>query len=133
MKKLVINANILFSLVNEASVTSQIVRKIKTELHSPCFALVEIKKYEAMLKVKMQISDFESCKKRLEKRIIFRKEEEYQKEMQEIIKSIPDKKDVEYLALALKEKVPLWSNDKELKKQSYVMVLSTREILELIR
>jgi predicted nucleic acid-binding protein len=69
----------------------------------------------------------------LEKRIIFRKEEEYQKEMQEIIKSIPDKKDVEYLALALKEKVPLWSNDKELKKQSYVMVLSTREILELIR
>ncbi len=44
----------------------------------------------------------------------------------------PDPKDVAYLALALKLKVPIWSNDKVLKeKQATVRVYSTEEILNL--
>ena len=44
----------------------------------------------------------------------------------------PDPDDVPYLALALKLGCAIWSNDKELKKQSVVKVYNTQEILQLL-
>lgn len=45
----------------------------------------------------------------------------------------PDPNDVEFFALCLAKKLPLWSNDKELKKQSAVKVLNTQEVMELVK
>ena len=45
----------------------------------------------------------------------------------------PDRDDVAYFALALKLRCPLWSNDKKLKEQSTVAVLSTKEFLKLVQ
>lgn len=45
---------------------------------------------------------------------------------------IPDKDDVDFVALALKLNLPLWSNDSRLKEQSLVKVLSTRELVEIL-
>ena len=46
----------------------------------------------------------------------------------------PDEKDVSYLALALKLRLPLWSNDKALKdKQKVVTIYSTDEILKIVK
>jgi len=42
------------------------------------------------------------------------------------------KKDVPYLALALKYNCSVWSYDKNIKKQNKVKVCNTKEILELI-
>jgi len=44
----------------------------------------------------------------------------------------PDIKDVQYLALAEKYGIPIWSNDKRLKNQSVVKVFSTEEIIRFI-
>ena len=44
----------------------------------------------------------------------------------------PDPDDAEYFAVALSLHCPLWSNDKELKKQDFVKVLSTSELLQLL-
>jgi predicted nucleic acid-binding protein len=41
----------------------------------------------------------------------------------------PDPNDKDYFALALKLGCPIWSNDKELKKQGSVKVYTTEEIL----
>jgi len=41
-----------------------------------------------------------------------------------------DTDDLQYLALALN--LPLWSNDKELKRQSAVKVLSTKELIKIL-
>ena len=45
----------------------------------------------------------------------------------------PDANDVEYFALALKYNCSIWSNDKALKRQSTIKVLSTSELLELLK
>lgn len=46
-------------------------------------------------------------------------------------KRTPDPDDAEYLALALRFSYPLWSNDKELKKQLKIKVFSTSDLLKL--
>ncbi len=52
------------------------------------------------------------------------------KENIEQAKSIAyDADDIEYLALALKLNCPLWSEDKDMKKQSLVKILNTKELL----
>lgn len=44
----------------------------------------------------------------------------------------PDKDDTLYIALAMKLKCPIWSNDKDLKKQSEVKIYSTKDIIEIL-
>jgi len=44
----------------------------------------------------------------------------------------PDPDDSEYFALALKLNCPIWSEDKELKKQDKVRVFNTKELSDLI-
>lgn len=46
------------------------------------------------------------------------------------VSDIPNKEDVDFAALALKLKLPLWSNDAGFKKQNKVKVYSTEEFLK---
>ncbi len=39
--------------------------------------------------------------------------------------------DIDFIALALKENCPLWSNDKLLKKQIRVKIINTNEIEQI--
>ena len=41
----------------------------------------------------------------------------------------PDRSDIPFFALAMKMRIPIWSNDKKLKEQSEVVVYSTAELL----
>jgi len=49
-----------------------------------------------------------------------------------VIEASPDPKDAQYLALAMKYGIPIWSNDKRLKRQSIVKVFSTEELIRFI-
>lgn len=49
---------------------------------------------------------------------------------QESSDTSPDPDDKMYFALALKLNIPIWSNDKELKKQKRVKVYTTEELIE---
>ena len=57
-------------------------------------------------------------------------EKEYFQFMKEAEKISPDFKDIHYFALALKLKCPIWSNDKRLKEQNQVKIVSTTELLK---
>ncbi|MEK6895158.1 MAG: PIN domain-containing protein [Nanoarchaeota archaeon] len=132
--KLVINANILFSLAKKSSATSGIVFNSNIKLFSPSFAIGELSKYKSTIirKFNLKENEFDSFIKKLKERIVFYELDFYKDEVKEIIPFINDEKDVEYLALSKKLNIPLWSNDRELKKQKIIPVFDTKEIIELL-
>ncbi len=58
---------------------------------------------------------------------------EYEDFISEAKKYSPDSNDVVYFALALQRMCSLWSNDKLLKKQEKVKVISTSELIVLLK
>jgi predicted nucleic acid-binding protein len=54
--------------------------------------------------------------------------EEFEEYLEMAEKISPDPDDFMYFALALKLKCPIWSNDKELKKQNKVIIYSTEDL-----
>lgn len=129
--KFVIDANILFALSNPKSAASSLFSKFSLKLFSPNFSLVEIEKYKDELSIKSKI-DFNSAIKLLNERVIFIDNSEYSGLIRELSSKISDPKDVPYLAVAHKLKLPIWSNDKHLKEQSLIPVFTTKELIELL-
>lgn len=128
----VINANILFSIANPNSVTRNIISNFAINLYSPKFALKEIKKYKQTIIKKAKLEDFDEYLQILEERINFIDIDKYKQEIKICKNLIEDEKDIEYLALAKRLNLPLWSNDKLLKNQNIVKVINTAEMVELI-
>ncbi len=69
----------------------------------------------------------------LRKRISLIPNEETQAYFEKAKRLSPDKNDIEYFALALKLHCPIWTNDKQLKKQSTVKIYNTQEILKIVK
>lgn len=107
---------------------------LKAEFIAPKFVLKEFYKYkeECLKKSKLSERDFEYRKDYVFSKIKFIELYEFKSFFKEAIKICKDKDDVPYFALALKLKLPLWSNDKELKKQDEVRVLSTKDLIEIL-
>ena len=129
--KLVVDANILFSLSKETSSASEIVKRFNLKLFAPSFALEELSKYKDELEKKSK-KDFKTIISSLKEKINFIEEPEYSGFLNEPKINISDPKDITYLALALKIKSPIWSNDNHLKEQSLITVFTTSEIIELL-
>lgn len=127
-----INANVIFSIASPASKTRELIEMVPLGLYSPAFALEEIRKYKAEIVAKAKIDNFGSFLALLKERIHFVELEEYLDELKECSDLIEDQKDVEYIALARKKGLPLWSNDAALKKQQVVHVISTKDLLEVL-
>lgn len=133
MGSLVVDANIVVSALLKNSVTRKELLCQKTEeLFAPDFINEELLKYSEEFARRLK-----SDKKQIEETIglIFDTAkiqviamEEYCEFLPKALQISPDKNDVPYFALALKLSCPLWSNDKALKKQSKVKVLSTSEL-----
>lgn len=132
MLKLVADANILFSMFRPDSVTNQIVAENKIMPYSPSFALDELKKYEQEIVNKSRISNFNDALLKIENIVNFIPRIEYSNYLAFANKIIEDKKDTDYVALALKLSIPIWSNDKDLKKQKEVICINTTELIYLI-
>ena len=132
--KLVIDTNILFSFFNESSFTKKLITNPSLNLISPEFSLTELKKYSELIIKKSKISKrtFEHSLKDLKTFTKFINNKIYFKYLKDAQRIAPDEKDKDFLALSLKENCPLWSNDKELKKQSKIKVFSTKELIELL-
>lgn len=57
----------------------------------------------------------------------------FEKYLSEAKTICPDPDDIEYFALALKLQCSLWSNDKKLKEQTKVKIISSHELLVLLK
>lgn len=69
----------------------------------------------------------------LKKRIRIIPEHEFILFREKAEKICPDKKDITYFALALHLRCPLWSNEKRLREQKYILTYATHELMELFR
>lgn len=130
--KLIVDANIAFSLLKKGSSTRKLFKEHKLELYSHPFILDELSKYSEVLCSKLEISEdrFERIKQIFSK--LVKLEEVSPQQLNRAKPLISDKKDVPYLALAIKLYCPIWSNDPHLKQQSLVKVFTTAELIEFL-
>jgi len=131
---LVVDANILFSFFKSDSTTRQIITNFRLfKLHAPEIALEEIIKHKSLICNKAKISDIEFIElvEYLKTFIKFEDENTYKKFLPKAKQISPDLNDVAYFALALKFNCSIWSNEKQLKKQSIINIFSTSELINL--
>jgi predicted nucleic acid-binding protein len=102
------------------------------KLFSPEFALEEINVYKNDIIRKTGITSKEFSKIRTDLAIAveFIPVEKYTGFLKDAINISPDPNDIDFLALAIKLNVKLWSNDSNLKNQRKVQVYSTSDLLD---
>jgi predicted nucleic acid-binding protein len=130
--RLIVDTNILFSYFWEYSVTRKILMSRDMELFSPEFALEEINKYRNEIIDKNNLTDegFEQVRFDVAIAVKFVPLEEYSSELKRV-RFCPDQNDIDFFALAIKMKLPIWSNDAKLKGQKKVKIMATEELLEM--
>ena len=131
---LLVDANILFSALIKESLTADLLFEENFQLYAPEFIISEFFNYEDLILIKSSRTkeQFIQIMHMLKEIITLIPKEEYYEFMKEAEGISPDKDDIAYIALALKLKCGIWSNDKELKKQDKVKIYSTEEIMKLI-
>ncbi len=141
--RIVVDTNILFTFFWKKSVFHKISIKQDFDLIAPEFALEEINKHkiEIMKKTEITEQEFRDLRKELAIRVEFIPLEEYASYFKQAIslaKEIPEElrdgflDDIDFIALALKEKCPLWTHDTLLKKQSSIKIFETKEVIKLL-
>ncbi|MFA5864794.1 MAG: PIN domain-containing protein [Phycisphaerae bacterium] len=133
MLSLVADTNILISYFFPRSTARRLIEDSSLLLYSPEYALEEIQEHTPVIlrKAKIALAAFNKARSEMARRITFIPLEDYADAIREASET-PDPDDVDFIALAWKMKLPLWSNDKRLKEQSLVTVLLTEEIIKLI-
>ena len=134
--KLVVDANIIFAALIKEGMTGELLISDDLFLFAPEFLLEEFAKYETLIleKTHRAKEDFDQFLKLLKECITFIHKEEIIPYLKQAEIFSPDPKDSVYLALALKLKCPLWSNDKKLKEeQDKIKSYSTEELTNLVR
>jgi predicted nucleic acid-binding protein len=132
--KLIMDNNILFSLMKLNSASSRIFSILNCEFVAPSFILYEFRNHEEECLKKSGLTNkkFEIRKKETIHKIKFIDFEDYSEFIKDAIPGLQDEDDAPYIALALKLKIPIWSNDKQLKIQNKVTVLSTEDIINIL-
>lgn len=132
---LIVDANISFAAcVAKEGGTRKLIFEDTLTLVSPRFMLTELEKYFPLIVEKSGLP-LEEVRKNvgfIMERIQVISFEKYVHFLPKAKEISPDQNDAEYLALALALGCPLWSNDKHLKAQSEVKVLSTSELIQLL-
>jgi putative PIN family toxin of toxin-antitoxin system len=132
--KVVADANILISALIRRGLTLDLLFSNKLEIIIPEYLLAEVDKHLKEISEKSGLSKLEIAMTLIliQSQIEIIPREEFQHNLAKACKISPDVKDTPYLALALTQKTPIWSNDKKLKNQNKVKVLSTKEIMQKI-
>jgi len=132
--RLVVDTNILFTYFWKNSFTKKLLLKINLELFSPDYALEEIKFHmqEILDKTKISKQEFIELKREIKDIINFVPLENYSDLLKEALKLSADMNDIDFIALSLKLKCPVWSNDQHLKQQNKIKIFTTRELINLL-
>jgi len=131
---LVTDANVFMSALIARERTLDLFFSEKLQLIAPDFIFTEINEHKEEILKKSGLSkeDFELFISLLATRIEIVLAEEFRSHLEEASKISPDSDDVVYFALALKFDCSIWSNDKRLKEQTTVKILTTEELLEML-
>jgi len=133
--ELVLDANILFSALIKSGATRELMLAKELRLRTPEFIISEFLKYIDLIASKTGVEPKQLKILMLE--LLTQAEVEIipiseLKPFLEKAKQLsPDPDDAIYLALALRSKCGVWSNDKALKMQDEIEVYSTKDLLKL--
>ena len=129
---LVIDTNILITYFWKNSSARKLVSTKNLVLFSPEYALEEINKHSNRIIKEARITkkEFSDIREEIALEVNFIPLQEYKNYLKTAVK-VKDAADVDFIALALKFKIPIWSNDKQLKEQNLVRVFTTEEIIKL--
>jgi len=132
---LVVDANVLFSALIKESGTAELLISDKIELTTPEFILSEFQEHkkEILNKTHRNEEDFYKFLLILENKIEVIPSSELKSFLNKARVISPDIGDVPYFAAAIKCNCPIWSEDKELRKQNKIKVYSTSELLKIIK
>ena len=130
--KLVLDNNVLFSIMNPESTSAYLFSSIRAEFFAPEFIKSELTKYkeECLFKSKLSRHESEIRQTEVEESIKFFKESEYDDVLIKAMMSLPDPKDSPYLALALSINASIWSNDPHLREHPLVKVYTTEDLFK---
>ena len=134
--ELIIDANeVISALISFSGKTAEIIFSDKIKLFSPEYLLEEIDRHkdEILKKSELTTEDLEVLLNLISLNIEFISFSEFEEFEEESSKISADPNDVEYLALALKLNCTLWSEDKALKDNGRVNVLTTSDLLEILK
>jgi predicted nucleic acid-binding protein len=133
--EVIIDANIFVAALLKKGATRKLLLNDELALYAPEYVIEEIFDHLQEFETKSHLSriSLEELVKVLiieSKMNIIPKDElrQYIKKADEIT---PDPDDVMYFAAALKQKIGIWSNDKEMKKQKVINVYSTNDLIKL--
>lgn len=127
--KLVVDANIAFSLLKKGSFTRRLATKYRLELFSHPVILDELDEHpeELCRNLKVSLDKFDRIREIFSKLVNLKKKPSPQ-QLNRARSLISDPDDAPYLALAIKLGADIWSNDPHLKEQSVVRVFTTKEL-----
>ena len=129
--KLIADANILFSLASPSTAANGIVAKYRIKLYSPEYVLSELEEHREEFAEKTG-QPYGRIIRYLAERVAYIESKEYKELMGQALQLTKDSEDAPYLALAMKFRIPVWSNDKHLKDQEKIPVFTTKELIELL-
>lgn len=132
--RLVADTNVFFSFFNERSRAREIIILGNVLVYAPAFAVTELRNHAADIRAAFSLtpSQYGDIMELLGAVATFVDEEEYKTLLLKARSVSPDPDDVDFVALAMKLGCPLWSNDKRLRRQSAVQVLSTEELVKVL-
>lgn len=130
----VIDANILFAALIKKKFNYNLLFRNELHFYAPEYIFKEFDKHKAEIfsKTENTREEFDRLTEVLKRRIVLVPLEELVQYVEEAEKITPDPDDMVYFALALKLNIPLWTNDKKLKKQDRVKIYSTEDTVKLI-
>ena len=135
--KLVVDANVFISALLKNGKTRELLLDEGIEIYAPLFLKEEVIKYKLYIARKTGTTTHEVERFAQELATLadikFVDAGKLGAQADIARKISPDPKDTVYIALALAEACPLWSNDGDLKKkQSIIKVITTSEVYELV-
>ena len=131
--ELVVDSNIIISaLISTESSARYLIMAEKVSLFAPSLLIKEIKKYghEILIKSSLPKSDFDLIELTLLSKIKVLNKEDLEPFISKAKECCPDINDSDFFALCLAKNLSLWSNDKKLKQQKVVKVISTEELVK---
>ena len=131
--KIVVDTNVLITYFWKDSALKTIISKDYFETIAPEYALEEINTHAKTIQAKASIDEqeFRTLRTELATHINFLPINHYQEQLKKAYKLCPDNNDIDFFALALKERTTIWSNDKQLKQQNKITILNTLEVIEM--
>ncbi len=132
---LVVDANITFAALIKESKTHELIFDERLHLFTTEFFFTEFKEHSEEIQEKTEKTEEElnNLLDVLKKNITIVPLEELLPYLDEAEKISPDSDDVAYIALALKLKCAIWSQDRKLKeKQNKVQVYSTGDLVKML-